>query len=103
MNAQQMVTRRYWRGPGPQTRAPASDYTGATRPPERDAEASTAPQIKWAGAGPRGRRPSLPAERTPMPAVAVGQENNAGIEIYHGDHGAGQPVVLIHGYPVGPQ
>jgi non-heme chloroperoxidase len=38
-----------------------------------------------------------------MPAVAVGQENNAGIEIYHGDHGAGQPVVLIHGYPVGPQ
>jgi hypothetical protein len=49
-NAQQVVPRRYWRGPGPQTRAPARDYTGATRPPERDAEASTTPRIKWAGA-----------------------------------------------------
>jgi hypothetical protein len=29
---------------------------------------------------------------------AAGQENGAGIEIYYEDHGAGQPVVLIHGY-----
>ena len=35
-----------------------------------------------------------------MPAVTVGQENNAGIELYYEDHGAGQPVVLIHGYPL---
>jgi len=35
-----------------------------------------------------------------MPAVTVGQENSAGIEIYYQDHGAGQPVVLIHGYPL---
>jgi non-heme chloroperoxidase len=35
-----------------------------------------------------------------MPAVVVGQENNADIEIYYEDHGAGQPVVLIHGYPL---
>jgi non-heme chloroperoxidase len=35
-----------------------------------------------------------------MPAVTVGQENSAGIEIYYEDHGAGQPVVLIHGYPL---
>jgi non-heme chloroperoxidase len=35
-----------------------------------------------------------------MPAVTVGQENNADIEIYYEDHGAGQPVVLIHGYPL---
>jgi hypothetical protein len=54
-------------------------------PPERDAEASTTAQIKWAGAWPRGRRPSLPAEGSPMPAVGVGQENNAGIEIYYGE------------------
>jgi non-heme chloroperoxidase len=35
-----------------------------------------------------------------MPTVTVGQENGAGIEIYYEDHGAGQPVVLIHGYPL---
>jgi non-heme chloroperoxidase len=35
-----------------------------------------------------------------MPAVTVGQENSAGIEIHYEDHGAGQPVVLIHGYPL---
>ena len=35
-----------------------------------------------------------------MPTVTVGQENSAGIEIYYQDHGAGQPVVLIHGYPL---
>jgi len=35
-----------------------------------------------------------------MPAVTVGQENNWDIEIHHEDHGDGQPVVLIHGYPL---
>jgi non-heme chloroperoxidase len=35
-----------------------------------------------------------------MPTITVGQENNAGIELYYEDHGAGQPVVLIHGYPL---
>src|SRR5258705_13917434 len=34
--------------PGRQTRAPASGYTGATCPLERDAEARTTPQLKWA-------------------------------------------------------
>ena len=32
--------------------------------------------------------------------VSVGRENSVGIEIYYEDHGAGQPVVLIHGYPL---
>jgi non-heme chloroperoxidase len=35
-----------------------------------------------------------------MPKVTVGRENSAGIEIHYEDHGAGRPVVLIHGYPL---
>jgi non-heme chloroperoxidase len=35
-----------------------------------------------------------------MTTVTVGQENSTDIEIYYEDHGAGQPVVLIHGYPL---
>jgi non-heme chloroperoxidase len=35
-----------------------------------------------------------------MATVTVGQENSTDIEIYYEDHGAGQPVVLIHGYPL---
>jgi non-heme chloroperoxidase len=35
-----------------------------------------------------------------MPYVAVGKENSGDIELYYEDHGSGQPVVLIHGYPL---
>ncbi len=35
-----------------------------------------------------------------MPYVTIGTENDAPIEIHYEDHGAGQPVVLIHGYPL---
>ncbi|HEY2740713.1 MAG TPA: alpha/beta hydrolase [Gaiellaceae bacterium] len=35
-----------------------------------------------------------------MPRLNVGTENAAPIEIHYEDHGAGQPVVLIHGYPL---
>ena len=35
-----------------------------------------------------------------MPHVSVGQENSASIELHYEDHGAGPPVVLIHGYPL---
>ncbi|MFB0833715.1 alpha/beta fold hydrolase [Arthrobacter halodurans] len=35
-----------------------------------------------------------------MGFITVGQENSDKIELYYEDHGAGQPVVLIHGYPL---
>lgn len=35
-----------------------------------------------------------------MPYVTVGKENSGEIELYYEDHGSGQPVVLIHGYPL---
>jgi non-heme chloroperoxidase len=35
-----------------------------------------------------------------MPYVTVGTENSAPIQLYYEDHGSGQPVVLIHGYPL---
>jgi non-heme chloroperoxidase len=35
-----------------------------------------------------------------MPHVTVGKENSGNIELYYEDHGNGQAVVLIHGYPL---
>ena len=35
-----------------------------------------------------------------MGYVTVGTENSTDIELYYEDHGSGQPVVLIHGYPL---
>jgi non-heme chloroperoxidase len=35
-----------------------------------------------------------------MPFVTVGQENSGPISIYYEDHGAGRPVVLVHGWPL---
>src|SRR5438094_2505440 len=35
-----------------------------------------------------------------MPYVRVGKENATDLELYHEDHGSGDAVVLIHGYPL---
>jgi pimeloyl-ACP methyl ester carboxylesterase len=35
-----------------------------------------------------------------MSTITVGQENSTPIEIYYEDHGSGQPVVLVHGWPL---
>ena len=35
-----------------------------------------------------------------MPFLKVGTENSAEIEIHYRDHGSGEPIILIHGYPL---
>jgi non-heme chloroperoxidase len=35
-----------------------------------------------------------------MPFITVGRENSGDIELYFEDHGTGQPVVLLHGFPL---
>jgi non-heme chloroperoxidase len=35
-----------------------------------------------------------------MPYVTVGKENSGNVELYYEDHGSGEPIVLIHGYPL---
>jgi len=35
-----------------------------------------------------------------MPFINIGNENSGGIDLYYEDHGSGDPVVLIHGYPL---
>ena len=35
-----------------------------------------------------------------MPYIAVGEETSSNVELHYEDHGEGQPVVLIHGYPL---
>ncbi len=38
-----------------------------------------------------------------MGTITVGTEGSTDIELYYEDHGTGQPVVLIHGYPLDGQ
>jgi pimeloyl-ACP methyl ester carboxylesterase len=35
-----------------------------------------------------------------VPYVSVGKENSGNINLYYEDHGSGEPVILIHGYPL---
>src|SRR6202034_3607641 len=35
-----------------------------------------------------------------MSYVSVGKENSSDVKLYYEDHGSGDPVVLIHGYPL---
>src|SRR6201993_2319651 len=43
---------------------------------------------------------SIDERRIAMPYVNVGKENSGNTELYYEDHGSGDPVVLIHGYPL---
>jgi non-heme chloroperoxidase len=35
-----------------------------------------------------------------MPYISIEKENSGNIDLYYEDHGSGNPVVLIHGYPL---
>jgi non-heme chloroperoxidase len=35
-----------------------------------------------------------------MPYLTVGKENSTDIQLFYEDHGSGDPVILIHGYPL---
>jgi len=35
-----------------------------------------------------------------MPYINVGEENSGAIELYYEDHGAGSPIVMVHGWPL---
>ncbi len=35
-----------------------------------------------------------------MPYMTIGKENSGNIDLYYEDHGSGNPVILLHGWPV---
>jgi non-heme chloroperoxidase len=35
-----------------------------------------------------------------MAYLSVGTENSGSVDLYYEDHGSGEPIVLIHGYPL---
>jgi non-heme chloroperoxidase len=45
-------------------------------------------------------KPRMSKEGDAMGFVNVGRENSTSIDLYYEDHGSGQPVVLIHGWPL---
>jgi non-heme chloroperoxidase len=47
------------------------------------------------------RDPAIAEQRNEnMPEFVVGTENGQNIKLHYEDHGEGQPVVLVHGYPL---
>src|ERR1041385_3209569 len=42
----------------------------------------------------------IPQKISGMPYIKVGEENSGSIDLYYEDHGAGKPVVLMHGWPL---
>jgi pimeloyl-ACP methyl ester carboxylesterase len=35
-----------------------------------------------------------------MPTITVGKENSGNIDLYYEDHGSGNPLILVHGWPL---
>jgi non-heme chloroperoxidase len=84
--------------------APKADRSSRSRSSENGVSRRDALTLAAVGLA----APLLPAvslaetrtETNPMSYIKVGQENSQSIEIYYEDHGAGSPVVLIHGWPL---
>jgi len=56
-----------------------------------------APSAGFGARSGRRERDRLPAPGGPAPRLTVGTDNGRPVEIHHEDHGAGRPVVLVHG------
>ena len=86
---------------GPRARVLASGCYGCDAPPGSGTLVH-APPRRSNGPSADRRGPGHPSQRkeTPLPVVTVGQEDSADVGIYYEDHGAGQRVVPIHGYPL---
>src|SRR6266851_5802259 len=91
-------------GTGPPCRrpvTPAGGVTGSARHPERDHDSRSNQQAKPPGSRSAAwGRPVIVNERISHAHGHRRPGNSSDIEIYYEDHGAGQPVVLIHGYPL---
>jgi non-heme chloroperoxidase len=86
MNARPTLTRR--RSLQALTASLLAPFVAASR---SDATAQTPDAITRRG--PESRS-------TTMGTITVGKENSTPIDLYYEDHGAGTPVVLIHGWPL---
>jgi non-heme chloroperoxidase len=86
MNARSTLTRR--RSLQVLTTSLLAPFVAASR---RDATAQTPAAITQ-------RRPE--SRSTTMGMITGGKENSTPIDLYYEDHGAGTPVVLIHGWPL---
>src|SRR5258705_3192786 len=86
MNARSTLTRR--RSLQALTASLLAPFVAACR---SDATAQTPAAITQ-------RRPQ--SRNTTMGTITVGKENSTPIDLYYEGHGAGTPVVLIHGWPL---
>src|SRR5260370_34715933 len=60
-------------------------------------------QGKSAAGGVSPRPPTIASglqRRISMPTITVGKENSGDIDLYYEDHGSGNPVILVHGWPL---
>ena len=70
------------------------------------ATALLAPFVAASRGGATAQTPAAITQRRPdsrsttMGMITVGKENSTSIDLYYEDHGAGTPVVLIHGWPL---